>query len=232
MSASSKGTAISNATTVTTATVTVTLNGKSGSKSATVQQVGNYVTTINVVGSSFQYANIGAGATSAYPESFSGGSVTYTFSSGSTSTTTPAATYGSYSVVTTYSLGSVVNGFTTVNSETGTLTATNRGTTIGPARTSGVVTKTTKGTWTPTSGYNAAGVKTDTDNKTATCTQALNTITSIALYMSGPSPSAPMTDYPASGSSSGYVGIPTYSSGASGRTQNFVDYVSYSFSES
>ena len=232
VSASSKGTNISNITTVTTATATVTLNDKSGSKSVAVKQAGNYVTTINVVGSSFQYADIGAGDTSAYPKSFSGGSVTYTFSSGSTSTTTPAATYGSYSVVTTYSLGSVVNGFTTVNSETGALTATNRGTTIGPARTSGVVTKTTKGTWTPTSGYNAAGVKTDTDNKTATCTQALNTITSIALYMSGPTPSAPKTDYPASGSSSGYVGIPTYSSGASGRTQNFVDYVNYSFSES
>ena len=68
--------------------------------------------------------------------------------------------------------------------------------------------------------------------KSITLYQALNTITSIALYMSGPTPSPPMTDYPASGSSSGYVGIPTYSSGASGRMQNFVDYVSYSFSES
>lgn len=245
LTSTNRGTTIGNARTsgVVTRKITVTWTPTSNynsagtktdslSLTATCTQNGNYVTSINVVGTSFQYDNIGAGNTSAYPESFSGGSVTYNFSSGSTSTTAPSSTYGSYSVVTTYSLGSVINGFTAVDEKTGVLTATNRGTTIGNARTSGVVTRTLVGTWTPSASYNAEGVKTWSGSSTATCTQALNTITSIALYMSGPTPSTPMTDYPASGMSSGYVGIPTYSSGASGRIQNLVDYVSYSFSES
>ena len=231
VSAASKGTAISNTTTVTTATVSVSLNGKSGSKSAVVQQSGNYVVGLDIRGGSFSYVGISAGATSATPTVI-GSSVYFIFSSGSESGSQPASTYGTYTVSVSYTLGSVINGFTAVSAYSGTLTATSRGTTIGPARTSGVVTRKVTVAWTPTSGYNAEGVKTDTDSKTATCTQALNTITSIAIYSSGATPSAPKTDYPASGSSSGYVGIPTYSSGASGRTPNFVDYISYSFSES
>lgn len=213
VSAASKWTAISNVTTITTATAKVELNGKTGTKSATVQQSGNYVVSINVVGSSFQYADIGAGATSANPGPFSGGSVTYTFSSGSTSTTAPSSTYGSYSVSTTYSLGSVVNGFTAVNSSSGVLTATSRGTVIGPARTSGVVTKTTKGTWTPVSYYSAAGIKTDTDNKTATCTQALNTVTSIDIRACGGATEPPTVSYPAAGAGYCFSFSCKYSSG-------------------
>lgn len=237
VSAASKGTAISNTTTVTTATVSVSLNGKSGSKSAVVQQSGNYVTALQVTGSTFSYATIGAGSTSASP-SFQGGSVKFTFSSGSTSTSAPASTYGGYTTVTTYTLGSVVNGFTAVNSSTGVLTATSRGTTIGPARTSGVVTKKTVGTWTPTSGYNAAGVKTDTDSKTATCTQALNTITALTIasgYGGSPQTSVPASRavveiYPRFTFSSGSVGFNksasqkgTWSGTATGFTVSIIE---------
>ena len=231
VSAASKGTAISNTTTVTTATVSVSLNGKSGSKSAVVQQSGNYVVGLDIRGGSFSYADISAGATSAAPTVI-GTSVYFIFSSGSESGSQPASTYGAYVASVSYTLGSVINGFTAVSAYSGTLTATSRGTTIGAARTSGVVTRKVMVTWTPTSSYNAAGIQTDTDSKTATCTQALNTVTSIALYTSGATVTPPKTDYPASGTFHGYVGIPTYSSGASGGMQNFEGYVSYSFSES
>lgn len=222
VSAASKGTAISNTTTVTTATVSVSLNGKSGSKSAVVQQAGNYVTDLSIEASSLLYESISAGSTSATP-TLSGDSITFTYSSGSTSGDVPGNAFGTLTTTRKYSLGSVVNGFTAVNSETGVLTATSRGTTIGPARTSGVVTYTVTRTWTPTSGYNAAGVQTDTDSKTATCTQALNTVESgeiVAAYTLG----TPVTEFPASYSSNGYSCVWTFSSGSK---RDGVEYDSY-----
>lgn len=190
VSAASKGTAISNTTTVTTATVTVSLNGKSGSKSVAVKQVGNYVTSFEVNPALFSYEDISAGDTSASPKLVAQTpNIEYTFSSGSTSNDTPASTYGTYSSTVSYSLGSVINGFTAVDEKTGVLTATNRGTTIGSARTSGVVTRTLVGTWTPSASYNAGGVKTWSGSRTATCTQALNRVESLTAHaeMSYPS---------------------------------------------
>ena len=181
VSAGTKGATISNTTTVTTATVTVALNGKSGSKSVAVQQAGNYVATLSIEASNISYAGISAGATSATPI-LSGGSITFTYSSGATSGDAPGSAYGTFTTSREYKLGSVVNGFTAVNSETGVLTATNRGTTIGPARTSGVVTYKVTRTWTPTASYNAAGIKTATNSKTATCTQALNRVESLSAH--------------------------------------------------
>lgn len=174
VTANSLGTTIANRTSKGTLTYTYTLNGKSGSISATVYQAGNYVTNLAVRGSTFSYANIGAGATSATPTVPGDGLFTYTFSSGSTSNTTPSTTYGNLVNVVTYSLGSVQNGFTAVNSSSGVLTATSYGTTVGPARTSGVVTRTIKSTWTPTASYNSAGIKTAQGSTTATCTQNQN----------------------------------------------------------
>ena len=232
--AASRGTTIGVDRSITsTYTLNTTINGIAINKSATHKctQAGNYVESISISGGTFSYNNISASATSASP-TITGSSVYFNFTSGSKSGTAPSSTYGTYSSSASYTLESVINGFTSVSQYSGTLTSTNRGTTIGNARTSGVVTRKITVTWTPTSNYNSAGTKTDSLSLTATCTQALNTITSIALYMSGPTPSAPKTDYPASGTSSSYVGIPTYSSGASGRIQNLVDYVSYSFSES
>ena len=128
----------------------------------------------------------------------SGGSISFTYSSGSTSGDAPASTYGTLTTTRKYTLGSVINGFTAVNADTGVLTATNRGTTIGAARTSGKVTYTATMTWTPTSSYNAAGTKTDSDSSTATCTQALNTIISMRIYGAGPS--TPITSVSAAAS--------------------------------
>ena len=229
VTAASKGTTVSNITTVTTATATVTLNGKSGSKSATIQQSGNYVTNLSIVASSLSYPTISAGATSATP-TMSGGSITFTYSSGSTSGDAPTATYGTFTTTRKYTLGSVINGFTAVNVDTGVLTATNRGTTIGPARTSGIVTYTVTRTWTPTSSYNAAGTKTDTDSKTATCTQALNTIISMRIF--GLGPSTPITSVGAAASTFGYTGVATFSTGIEAELNNYASYVSYSFNQS
>ena len=230
VSAASKGTAISNTTTVTTATVSVSLNGKSGSKSAAVQQSGNYVVGLVVNGASFSYSGIGAGATSASPKLVSADPyVVYTFTSGSTSTVHPSSTYGTFTDSVVYSLGSVINGFTAVNSETGVLTATSRGTTIGPARTSGVVTRKVTATWTPTSGYNAAGVKTDTNSKTATCTQAENTVT--ALVIRGAGDVDPLKSFTATSNSPSYTEKLTFSSGATAEGNNYKDYITFKFDQ-
>lgn len=178
VTASSKGISISNQTTAGTLTATATGEGsKTATKSLTVYQAGNYVTTIKGSVGTFSYPTIGAGATSATPNLSAGFGVLFTFSSGSTSSSTPAATYGSLSVPSSFKLSASQNGFTAVNSSTGVLTATNRGTTIGDARTSGTVTRTLTATWTPTSSYNTAGTKTSTWSTTATCTQAANTLT-------------------------------------------------------
>ena len=225
VSAASKGTAISNTTTVTTATVTVSLNGKSGSKSAVVQQSGNYVTALELVPRSFSYTAISAGATSANPSVW-GGSTTFVFTSGSKTTTIPTSTYGTLSSIRKYSLGSVVNGFTAVNPETGVLTATSRGTTIGPARTSGVVTYTVDMTWTPTSSYNSGGVVAGEASNAATCTQALNTVQSVQL--TDCTGGVPAVHYSASGGAACYVGHLTYTSGHIDEGSAYRDYITFS----
>lgn len=173
-SVTSKGTSISNQTTFTTGTMTVSMNGKSASASAAVPQAGNYVVGLSLSGGAISYANISAGATSASP-TITGSTRNFTFSSGSTTTVTPSATYGTDSPdPENWILGSVQNGFTAVNSTTGVLTATHRGTTIGPARTSGVVTRKITVRWIPTAAYNSAGTIVATASMTATCTQDEN----------------------------------------------------------
>ena len=178
VSASSKGINISNQTTAGTLTATATGEGsKTATKALTVYQAGNYVTAIKGSLGTFSYPTISAGATSATPDLSAGFGILFTFSSGSTSSSAPASTYGTLSVPSSFKLSASQNGFTAVNASTGVLTATNRGTTIGDARTSGTVTRTLTATWTPTSSYNTAGTKTSTWSTTATCTQAANTLT-------------------------------------------------------
>lgn len=215
-SVTSKGTNISNQTTFTTGTMTVSMNGKSKSASAPVPQAGNYVVGLSLSGGAISYANISAGATSASP-TITGSTRNFTFSSGSTTTVTPSATYGTDSPdPENWTLGSVQNGFTAVNSTTGVLTATHRGTTVGPARTSGVVTRKITVRWIPTAAYNSAGTIVATASMTATCTQNANAV-------SGYDPAVITTftypDIPASGgtvSPNGYAYRQTryYSSGS------------------
>ena len=179
ITASNLGATIKNAATVGTLIYTYTLNGKTGTVGNIVTQAGNYVTSLTLSSGTFSYPTISAGATSATPtvKGFVG---TFKFTSGGSTTTTPESTYGKLTTSITYSLSASQNGFTAVNSSSGVLTATSRGTTIGTARTSGTVTRKITCTWTPTSTYPGNTV-TGTTSPTATCTQALNKCTSISI---------------------------------------------------
>ncbi len=176
----SKGTQISNTTTVTTVEVKAVLNGKTKTASAAVQQAGNYVSSIAFAASNFSYGKVAAGGTSATPLAPTPG-VTFTFTSGSTSTTAPSATFGSLSVGKSFKLDEVKNGFTGVDTSSGVLAATSRGTEIGNERTSGSVMVTFTGTWTPSASYNAGGAKETSKSLSATCTQNANIVTGITV---------------------------------------------------
>jgi hypothetical protein len=228
ISAPSLGATIKNAATVGTLIYTYTLNGKTGTVGNIVTQAGNYVTSLTLSSGTFSYPTISAGATSATPtvKGFVG---TFKFTSGGSTTTTPESTYGELTTSITYSLSASQNGFTAVNSSSGVLTTTSRGTTIGTARTSGTVTRKITSTWTPASAYPGNTV-TGTTSPTATCTQALNkvvsaTITETAtLSYSTVIPAGGGASSPAANSSC----IWTYSSGAQNVPSGYTALVSYS----
>ena len=176
----SRGSTIGNAQDFYSAlSVVATIGGtSSASKTATAgKQVGNYVTAVAPRASGatthFIYADISAGATSA-PVTLKGAS-TYTYTSGATTTSAPSTTYGSATYARTYTLETVQNGFTAVAAD-GTLTATNRGTETGAARTSGNVTSKLTVTFTHKSGYGGTSVS-GTLTQSTTCTQGANTLT-------------------------------------------------------
>ena len=175
VSAPSLGTTIQNRTKIGSLALRAYGEGSKNTYKATdVYQAGNYVSSLAVKASTFSYGTLGAGAASISPTVNADGAWTFTFSSGATSSEAPSSVYGIFSVGVTYSLGSVQNGFTVVDASTGTLTGTARGTEIGNARTSGIVTRKVDGVWTPAAAYNAAGTKTTSASKTATCTQEAN----------------------------------------------------------
>lgn len=175
VSAPSLGTTIQNRTKIGSLALRAYGEGSKNTYKATdVYQAGNYVSSLAVKASTFSYGTLGAGAASISPTVNADGAWTFTFSSGATSSEAPSSVYGIFSVGVTYSLGSVQNGFTVVDASTGTLTGTARGTEIGNARTSGIVTRKVDGVWTPAAAYNAAGTKTTSASKTAACTQEAN----------------------------------------------------------
>lgn len=228
ISAPSLGATIKNAATVGTLIYTYTLNGKTGTVGNTVTQAGNYVTSLTLSSGTFSYPTISAGATSATP-TINGFVGTFKFTSGGSTTTTPGSTYGELTTSITYSLSASQNGFTAVNSSSGVLTATSRGTTIGTARSSGTVTRKITCTWTPTSTYPGNTV-TGTTSPTATCTQALNKVVSATITVAG-TLSYP-TVIPAKGGTSSPTAnsgcIWTYSSGAQTVPSGYTTSVSYS----
>lgn len=228
ISAPSLGATIKNAATVGTLIYTYTLNGKTGTVGNIVTQAGNYVTSLTLSSGTFSYPTISAGATSATP-TVNGFVGTFKFTSGGSTTTTPASTYGELTTSITYSLSASQNGFTAVNSSSGVLTATSRGTTIGTARSSGTVTRKITCTWTPTSTYPGNTV-TGTTSPTATCTQALNKVVSATITVAG-TLSYP-TVIPAKGGTSSPTAnsgcIWTYSSGSQAVPSGYTTSVSYS----
>lgn len=228
ITASNLGATIKNAATVGTLIYTYTLNGKTGTVGNIVTQAGNYVTSLTLSSGTFSYPTISAGATSATPtvKGFVG---TFKFTSGGSTTTTPGSTYGELTTSITYSLSASQNGFTAVNSSSGVLTATSRGTTIGTARSSGTVTRKITCTWTPASAYPGNTV-TGTTSSTATCTQALNKVVSATITVAG-TLSYPTVIPAKGGTSSPTVNsgcIWTYSSGAQAVPSGYTASVSYS----
>ena len=144
-----------------------------------INQEGNYIEDVEWEGGSFSYDGIGAGATSATPK-VTEMTPRFHYTSGQSSAVVPSSTYGTWEVpAVAYSLAKSQNGFTAVNTDTGVLTATHRGTTIGNARASATVSRLKSGTWTPSANFNAKGSKTAEDTLTATCTQAKNVPTAI-----------------------------------------------------
>ena len=228
ITASNLGATIKNAAVAGTLIYTYTLNGKTGTVSNIVTQAGNYVTSLTLSSGTFSYPTISAGATSATP-TVNGFVGTFKFTSGGSTTTTPGSTYGELTTSITYSLSASQNGFTAVNSSSGVLTATSRGTTIGTARSSGTVTRKITCTWTPTSAYPGNTV-TGTTSPTATCTQALNKVVSATITVAG-TLSYP-TVIPAKGGTSSPTAnsgcIWTYSSGAQAVPSGYTTSVSYS----
>lgn len=228
ITASNLGATIKNAATVGTLIYTYTLNGKTGTVGNIVTQAGNYVTSLTLSSGTFSYPTISAGATSATPtvKGFVG---TFKFTSGGSTTTTPESTYGELTTSITYSLYASQNGFTAVNSSSGVLTATSRGTTIGTARTSGTVTRKITSTWTPASAYPGNTV-TGTTSPTATCTQALNKVVSATITKTATLSYS--TVIPAGGGASSPTAnsscIWTYSSGAQNVPFGYTALVSYS----
>lgn len=235
LTVSSRGTTIGNARTGTlTCTVKGTINGVSVnvSDSVTITQAANLVTELRPTSQGFRYNNIGAGDTTAVPTFITPGanSVVYVFSSGSTSTAMPGSSYGSFTSRTEYSLGTVQNGFTAVNLSTGVLTATHRGTVVGPERTSGVVTKKYICTWTHSSTYGGSTVS-GTGSTTATCTQDMNTIVSLEITSGINKPA--ITSVGASASKPLYSENITFSSGSSGEASGgYAEYISFTFNQS
>lgn len=178
VTASNLGTTITNAK-----SVILTVSGEGLTSSCTLNQAGNYVTKINYLGGSLSYPTIGAGDTSATPTLKENGH-SLVFTSGSIGDNIkPVSTFGTFVATAKYSLGSIINGFTAVNSGSGVLTATHRGSIIGNARTSGVVSRDVIMTYTPTAEYNAGGTITGTGTLTATCTQEANTKTQTGLLI-------------------------------------------------
>lgn len=225
VSAPSLGTTIQNRTKIGSLALRAYGEGSKNTYKATdVYQAGNYVSSLAVKASTFSYGTLGAGAASISPTVNADGAWTFTFSSGATSSEAPSSVYGIFSVGVTYSLGSVQNGFTVVDASTGTLTGTARGTEIGNARTSGIVTRKVDGVWTPAAAYNAAGTKTTSASKTAACTQEANSITA---YGTPTGRTLAVSDIPASGGtvSSGTLGgtitqSRTYTSGSTDSVSN------------
>ena len=177
VTAGSKGTTISNQTTAGTLRCTVSFDGKTASDNATVYQVGNYVTSIDLTGFAIAYSKSVSAAGGTVSPTVTIGTVRFYYSSGSNGTATPSSTYGSLTSGILYS-GNADNGFSAPNATTGAMTASNRGTVTGSARNSGTVTATRTVTWTPSGSYNSSGVKSDSMSDSDYATQEANSMES------------------------------------------------------
>ena len=184
VSANSKDITISNATVAGTLEVTVSLNGKSATKTTDVYQEQNKVTQIELLDSwAHTYSTKGTAAkNSVGPDLLSRTyNVKYTFISGATSTDKPGTEFGTLSDTVSYSWPGPGGSFTGLSAQSGNVTMRSLGTSIVNETTSPQVTRTDKVTWTPSSNYGYKTLESNEIQKQAQVTREGNYVVDIQL---------------------------------------------------
>ena len=205
VSANSKDITISNATVAGTLEVTVSLNGKTATKTVDVYQEQNKVTQIELLDSwAHTYSTEGTAAqNSVGPDLVSRTyNVKYTFISGATSTDKPDTEFGTLSDTVNYSWPGPSGSFTGLSAQSGNVTMRSLGTTIVNETTSPQVTRTDKVTWTPSSNYSYKTLESNEIQKQAQVTREGNYVVDIQLPDNELSLSYNPSEIPAKGGSS------------------------------
>ena len=205
VSANSKDITISNSTVAGTLEVTVSLNGKTATKTVDVYQEQNKVTQIELLDSwAHTYSTKGtATQNSVGPDLVSRTyNVKYTFISGATSTDKPGTEFGTLSDTVNYSWPGPSGSFTGLSAQSGNVTMRSLGTSIVNETTSPQVTRTDKVTWTPSSNYSYKTLESNEIQKQAQVTREGNYIVDIQLPENVLSLSYNPSEIPAKGGSS------------------------------
>ena len=205
VSANSKDITISNSTVAGTLEVTVSLNGKTATKTVDVYQEQNKVTQIELLDSwAHTYSTKGTAAkNSVGPDLLSRTyNVKYTFISGATSTDKPGTEFGTLSDTVSYSWPGPGGSFTGLSAQSGNVTMRSLGTSIVNETTSPQVTRTDKVTWTPSSNYGYKTLESNEIQKQAQVTREGNYVVDIQLPEAVLSLSYNPSEIPAKGGSS------------------------------
>ena len=205
VSANSKDITISNSTVAGTLEVTVSLNGKTATKTVDVYQEQNKVTQIELLDSwAHNYSIEGTAAqNSVGPDLVSRTyNVKYTFLSGATSADKPGTEFGTLSDTVNYSWPGPSGSFTGLSAQSGNVTMASLGTTIVNETTSPQVTRTDKVTWTPSSNYSYKTLESNEIQKQAQVTREGNYVVDIQLPDNVLSLSYNPSEIPAKGGSS------------------------------
>ena len=205
VSANSKDITISNSTVAGTLEVTVSLNGKTATKTTDVYQEQNKVTQIELLDSwAHTYSTEGTAAqNSVGPDLMSRTyNVKYTFISGATSTDKPDTEFGTLSDTVNYSWPGPSGSFTGLSAQSGNVTMASLGTTIVNGTTSPQVTRTDKVTWTPSSNYSYKTLESNEIQKQAQVTREGNYVVDIQLPENVLTLSYNPSEIPAKGGSS------------------------------
>ena len=205
VSANSKDITISNATVAGTLEVTVSLNGKTATKTVDVYQEQNKVTQIELLDSwAHTYSTEGTAAqNSVGPDLVSRTyNVKYTFLSGATSADKPGTEFGTLSDTVNYSWPGPSGSFTGLSAQSGNVTMASLGTTIVNETTSPQVTRTDKVTWTPSSNYSYKTLESNEIQKQAQVTREGNYVVDIQLPENVLTLSYNPSEIPAKGGSS------------------------------
>ena len=205
VSANSKDIIISNSTVAGTLEVTVSLNGKTATKTVDVYQEQNKVTQIELLDSwAHNYSIEGTAAqNSVGPDLVSRTyNVKYTFLSGATSADKPGTEFGTLSDTVNYSWPGPSGSFTGLSAQSGNVTMRSLGTSIVNETTSPQVTRTDKVTWTPSSNYSYKTLESNKIQKQAQVTREGNYVVDIQLPENVLSLSYNPSEIPAKGGSS------------------------------